>query len=321
MKTYGNYFWDDNIFTPLFYDRRNALDIPAVKGRLRQLDDALQPLRGEPGFRELAAELAPFITRAHRRLAKVLASPAFLQLPDGKLAVRKEYDEMEAPRLAAPPTLDGDFAKWESGAINTVNQKTQAMRGAEFWKGPEQFSARVALAWDRDFLYVGVDVVDTKVYQPFKGRGIEDGDYFSLTLQTAFRKNYSETRPTGDEYRIFFSPGNFSGNAPSLFSHEDYLPPRNRLHEHEKEIRTAWRKTTNGYSGDIAIPASYFDSGILTEGYEIGLGFAVQNIHFTSRSREARPRLRKTVLISKDNYLFPVYLGNPSSYPRLVLVK
>jgi len=321
LKTYGDYFWDENIFTPLFYDRRAPLDIPAIQDRLRQLDSAMQTLRREPEFKEIAAELAPFMVRTRKRLADVLASPAYLTQPDGKLAVRKGYDEMEAPRLAAHPTLDGDFSKWESGVTHTVNLKTQAMRGADFWKGPEQFSARAAFAWDKDFLYIGVDVIDNELYQPFRGRGIDDGDYVSVSLQTAFRKNYSGTRATGDEYRIFFSPGNFSGNAPSLFSYEDYLPPRNRPHNHAAEIRTAWRRTATGYSGDIAIPASYFDAGALSERYEIGLGFSVQNIYSSPAGRGARKQLRKTVLISKDNSLFPVYLSNPSSYPRLVLGK
>jgi hypothetical protein len=37
--------------------------------------------------------------------------------------------------------------------------------------------------------------------------------------------------------------------------------------------------------------------------------------------RKSRTGLGQVVLISKKNSLFPVYLSNPSSYPRLVLVK
>lgn len=194
------------------------------------------------------------------------------------------------------------------------------MRGEDYWKGPEDFSARAAFAWDKDFLYVGVDVLDRELYQPYTGRAIQDGDVFILTVHTAFRANYSGTRATGDEFRFFLSPGNFSGTPPSLFSYEDYLPPRNRPQNHANSIRTAWRKTARGYSGDIAIPASYFDAGVLKEGYEIGLGFAVQNVVAVPSRRGGRPARMKSVFISKENSLFPVYLGNPSSYPRLVLV-
>lgn len=272
-------------------------------------------------FQQLAAELAPFIPRTRKRLDEVLASPAFVRLPDGRLAPREDYDLIEASRLAAPPALDGNFSKWESGRVLSLDQKSQILRGANRWRGPDDFSARVALGWDSQYLYIGFDVTDPDLNQRHVGRGIEDGDFFSLTLQTAFRRNYSGTNPTGDEYRIYFSPGNFSNVAPSLFSDEDYLPSRNRPHDHSKEIRTAWLKTPKGYSGDIAIPVSYFESGSLREGYEIGLGFAVQNVARNQAGRKSGPSPEKIVFISKKNSLFPIYLGNPSSYPRLVLVK
>ena len=191
---------------------------------------------------------------------------------------------------------------------------------SKHWKGPEDFSARAAFAWDESNLYVGVDVTDKELFQPHSGRGIEEGDAFSLTLHTAFRKNYFATDSTGDEYRIYFSPGDFAGVAPSLFSDEDYLPPRHRPHDHSKEIKTAWRKTAHGYSGDIAIPVAYFDGGRFSEGYEIGLGFAAQNVLANSAKSGLEEDRERTIFISKKDRLFPVSLSNPSSYPRLVLV-
>lgn len=321
LTTYRDYHWDENIFTPLFYSRRYPFDTDAMEERLRQLDRTLTEISGIPKFQRIAAELAPFVPRTRKRLEEVLASPAFERLPDGMLAPREDHDSMEASWMPVPPVLNGDFYKWETGNVITLDQKTQIMRGANFWNGPATFSARAALGWDSNYLYVGVDIKDADLYFPVAGRGIEDGDFFSLSLQTAFRKNYSATEPTGDEYRIYFSPGNFAKVPASLFSDEDYLPPRNRPHDHAREIRTAWIKTAKGYSGDVAIPASYFESGKLSEGYEIGFGFAAQNIVHSRTGRQAKARSEKVTFISKRNSLFPIYLGNPSSYPRLVLVK
>jgi hypothetical protein len=321
LRTYGDYHWDENLFTPLFYSRRYPFDTAAMEERLGELDRARQELAGIPKFQQLAVELAPFISRTRKRLDEVLASHAFARLPDGRFAPREDFDLNEASRLAVPPALEGDFSKWGSGQILTLDQKSQIIRGANRWGGADDFSARVALGWDGAYLYIGLDVTDRVINQKRVGRGIEEGDFFSLTLQTAFRRNYSGTNPTGDEYRIYFSPGNFSSVPPSLFSDEDYLPARNRPHEHAKEIRTAWLKTSKGYSGDIAIPSSYFDCGSFREGYEIGLGFAVQHVVGKKTGRKSEPGPEKIVFISKKNTLFPVYLGNPSSYPRLVLVK
>jgi hypothetical protein len=310
LKTYAGNQWDENLFTPLFFARRYPIDISAIQEGLTQLDGALQGLRNRAGYRELGQELESFPSRTREQLAKVVADAAFRRRADGKLEQPEDDDVLEARRLALPLALDGDFGKWQSGTVYTLDQKSQILSGAGRWKGADDFSARAAFAWDESFLYIGVEVTDRNLHQPYSGRGIEMADCFSITLQTAYRKNYLATRATGDEYRIYFSPGNFADVGPSLFSDEDYLPPRNRPHNHSMEIKTAWRKTAGGFSGDIAIPATYFDSGRLSEGYEIGLGFAAQKVVDGAR----------IYFVSKRDLLFPVYLSNPSSYPRVVLV-
>jgi hypothetical protein len=320
LDTYSDNFWDENLFTPLFYARRNPLDIPAMEQRLNQLEKSLQPLHMRGGFQKLAGELAPFITRTRDRMAKVVADPAYHRLADGKLALREDVDQLQAARIAGALTLDGDFGKWQSATLYTLSQEPQILFGAKHWKGPDDFSARAAFGWDDQYLYIGVDVIDKDLYQANSGRGIDRGDNFAITMQTAFRKNYLATKPTGDEYRIYFSPGNFAGVEPSLFSDEDYLPPRARTHDHNKEIRTAWKKTANGYSGDIAIPVSYFEGGKFSTGYEIGMGFAAQKVLAGKTPPGLEEDVIRTVFISKMDRIFPVHLDNPSSYPRLVLV-
>jgi len=319
LETYGDYWWDENIFTPLFSERRYAIDIPAIEQRLAQLDEALQPLHNRGSFQRLAAEIGPLVTRARERLTKVAADPAFKRLADGKLQWRADYDLLTAPRLASPPTLDGDFTKWRSGQAYALDQASQIRIGRKLWKGPGEFSVRVALAWDDNFLYLGVDANDPGLYQPFSGRGIGAGDVFIVTLETAFRKNFQSTRASGDEYRLLFSPGDFAGVEPSIFSDEDYLPPRPRPHDYNREIKTVWKKTASGFSGDVAIPISYFEDGKFSEGYEIGLSFGAQKVLKPAPSTGAEEDAERIAFSSKSDPLFPVSLGNPSSYQRLVL--
>ncbi len=192
------------------------------------------------------------------------------------------------------------------------------MTGAKLWQGPQDLSARVAFGWDESFLYVGVDATDAYLYQPFFGRGIQNGDTFVLTLETGFRKNYFAKEPTGDEYMFYFSPGNFADVQPSIFSDEDYLPPRAQPHNYMQEIFTAWKKTAHGYSGDIAIPNIYFEGGKLTLGYEIGLDFSVRKVIRPAKPTDVED-LQRIVLQSKKDPLFRVSTKNPSSFPRLVL--
>jgi hypothetical protein len=199
-----------------------------------------------------------------------------------------------------------------------LDNASKIRAGTNLWKGPAQLSARVALAWDDDYLYVGVDVTNPELYQPFFGRGIEKGDGFEIALETAFQKNFLAVRPVCDEYSLWFSPGDFKGVKPSVFSDEDYLPLRPRKRDYNREIKSAWKKTAHGYSGDLAIPVSFFDGGKFTGGYEIGFAFNVQKV---SPSPQAVEQEERIVFTSKADQLFRASITNPSSLQRLVLVE
>jgi hypothetical protein len=320
LKTYRTYAWEDGIFTPLFSERRQPIDVAVMQSQLAGLNSALRRLGNQKRCERLLAEISPAIKRAGERLAEVKADPAFRPLPDGKLQWNESYNALSAYHLAEPPNLDGDFAKWQGGPLYVLAQAAQVTVGAKLWKGAKELSARVALAWDESYFYVGVDVTDPDLYQPFFARGIQNGDTFLLALETAFRKNFYAKEPTGDEYELFFSPGNFAGVRASIFSDEDYLPPRAWPHDYMQEIRTAWRRTTQGYSGDIAIPAFYFEGGKLASGYELGLGFGVRKVIRPTKPTHEED-LERIELQSKKDHLFRISTRNPSTFPRLVLAE
>ncbi len=318
LKTYGTYYWDDGNFTPLFKERRQPMDVAKMQSQLAEMNSALERLRYQRRLEPLLREISPAVKRASERLAEVDADPAFQHLPDGTLQWNENYESLSAYRLAQSPNLDGDFSKWESGPMYRLDEHGQLAAGATRWKGPQELSARVALAWDASFLYVGVEVIDSDLYQPFFARGIQNGDTFVLALEAGFRKNFFATEPTGDEYTLYFSPGNFAGVKPSIFSDEDYLPPRKQPHNYMQEIYTAWKKTGHGCSGDIAVPVTFFEGGKFAPGYELGLGFSMAKVIRPARPTDAED-LERIVLQSKKDHLFRISTGNPSSFPRLVL--
>jgi hypothetical protein len=320
LKDYGTYYWDDGVFTPLFMERRWPIPVTSIQAQVADLNAALNLLENQTRLAPLLAEIAPAVKRAGERVAELNSDPAFRHLPSGELQWDENFDGLSASRLPKSPILDGDFSKWQDGQLYRLDQASQVSLGARRWKGPSELSARVALAWNESFLYVGVDVTDPDLYQPFFGRDIRNGDTFGLTLETGFRKNFFAKEPTGDEYVLFFSPGNFTDVPPSIFSDEDYLPPRAQPANCLQNILMAWKKTPQGYAGDIAIPASLFEGGKLAEGYEIGLGFSVRKV-----LRPAKPTreedLERITLQSKTDHLFRIGPRNPSTFPRLVLVQ
>ena len=320
LKTYGTSFWDDGNFMPLFKERHYPVDVAKMQSQLAEMNSALERLRYQRRLEPLLKEISPAINRTTERLAEVKADPAFRHLPDGTLQWDEGHDTLTAYQLAQSPDLNGDFSKWESGPLYRLDEHGQVVEGAKLWKGPHELSARVALAWDASFLYVGVDVVDPGLYQPFFARGIQNGDNFKLLLEAGFRKNYLAIEPTGDEYALYFSPGNFAGVEHSIFSDEDYLPPRPQPHDYMREIYSVWKKTANGYSGDIAVPVTFFAGGKFVQGYELGLVFSVMKVIRPALHGDPED-LTRVVLQSKKDHLFGTRTDNPSSFPRLVLTE
>jgi len=320
LKIYSTYAWDDGVFTALFQERRQPIDLARMQAALTEMNVALERARYQRRLAPLLDEVSPAIRTTEERLAEVKADPTFRHLPDGTIQWDENHDALAAYHLNQSPNLDGDFSKWAGGPLYRLQEREQVATGAKWWNGPHDLSARVALAWDMSFLYVGVEVSDPDLYQPFFGRGIQNGDAFVLNLEAGFRKNFLATEPTGDEYTLFFSPGNFAGVKPSIFSDEDYLPPRPQSHSYMQEIYTAWKKTSSGYSGDIAIPVTFFAGAKFSQGYELGLGFRVVKVLRPSHPTDPES-LERVVLQSKKDRLFPISSRNPASYPRVLLMQ
>jgi beta-N-acetylglucosaminidase len=320
LKIFGDYWWSENVFTPLFLERRTPIDLARIQTAISKLKYGLEPLANQGRFAKLYPELAPFPGKLSDRMAKLQDDPAFTRLADGTVLWNQDFDALAAQQLAAPPRFDGDFDKWRGTKVYSLSTPDQVVRGKDLWKSPDDLSARVALSWDSNYLYIGVDVTDPGLYQPYFERGITQGDCFTLDLETAFRKNFLTTEFTGNEYELHFSPGNFVGVQPSIFSDEDYLPPRPHPHNYMREIRTAWMKTKRGYSGDIAIPVAWFEGGKFSPGYEIGMAFSVQK-ELPPTGTVANPReLHRLAMLSKADHLFRVSVRNPASFQRLLLV-
>jgi beta-N-acetylglucosaminidase-like protein len=320
LKAYSDYYWDENLFTPLFEERRYAFDVTAMRRAIAALEASLGPLRKQSRFSRLLPELSPFPGQTRERLEQVEADSAFRKLPDGKLQWCDDYDLLTAGQLPQPPRLDGDFGKWQGGPLYPLDRETQADQQDKSRSGVPAFSVRVGLGWDEQYLYIGVEVKDSEIYQPFFGRGIQDGDAFILNLETAFRRDFLAARRNGNLYPLYFSPGNFAGVRPSIFLDDDHLPPHPRPHDCNNEIKTAWKRTPEGFSGDIAIPVSFFEDGSFTKGYEIGLSLGGQKvIRSASTGKEEDLESAVNYYTSKRDRLFPFDGDNPASYQRLVL--
>ena len=321
LQAWGDYRWDSNIFQQLFAATRLPIDLPQIDQRLDAADSALGGMSGKPQFDKVRPELAPFAARTRERAQALAGDAAFRRLADGKLQWNEENDALTARPLAAPPVLDGDFAKWTAGKLYDLRPLVLPAPGADAAAQNAAvgsgFSGRFALGWNSQYLYVGIDIQNPEIYKPPAAEnGGAPEDDVSLAIETAYRQNYYATTAGQDAFLLVANPGNFQDVAPSFHITKRNLPTR--FANYEQEIKVVWKKTGTGYAVDIAIPASYFD-GPLQEGYEIGLLAGAQKLVPPSgaATEEDVPRLR---LSSKEDRVILPNPNNPATYQHLVLV-
>ncbi|MGA2967532.1 MAG: beta-N-acetylglucosaminidase domain-containing protein [Terriglobales bacterium] len=308
---------DGLIFRSIFEESWTPVDVPAVESLVSRLSSLIAALRGQPRLEKLVSEISPLPDMLRDQLARVRTDAAFKHLPDGKIQWDRERDVLKASRVSGKPVLDGDFSKWESGTLYLLNENSKIVAGEDLWKGSSRFSARVALAWDEENLYFGVDVTDPQLYQPFSGRGVQNGDTFRLILDTILPIAIKPGRPTG-VFDLYLSPGNFAGVKPSIYCNEDFFPLRSRPHDYTQEIRAAWKKTATGFSGDVVVPAAFFERQNFALGQEIGLSFGAQKVLSPKDPFEEDPA--QIVFSSKEGSLFPVEAQSPATFQRMELV-
>ena len=308
---------DGLIFRSIFEESWTPVDVPAVESQVARLSSAIAALQGQPRFEKLVSEISPIPNLLRDQLERIRADAAFRHLPDGKIQWDRERDVLKATRVAGKPAIDGDFSKWEAGPVYLLNKKSQVIEGEDLWKGESQFSARVALAWDEENLYIGVDVTDPGLYQPFLGRGVQNGDAFRLILDTMLPVADKPGRLT-DVFDVYLSPGDFAGVNPSVFCDEDFFPLRSRPHDYNREIKATWKKTATGFSGDVIVPAAFFAHPNFAAGYEVGLSFEAQKVFPPKDPFEDDPA--RIVLSSKEGTLFPVESHSPATFQRMELL-
>jgi hypothetical protein len=308
---------DGLIFKSIFEESWTPIDVPAVESQVSRLRSSIAALQGHRRFEKLVSEISPLPDMLRDQLARVRTAAEFKHLPDGKIQWDRERDVLKASRVSGNPVLDGDFSKWESGALYALNKNSQIVDGEDLWKGPSQFSARVALGWDEENLYFGVDVTDPDLHQPFWGRGVQNGDAFRLILDTIVPIAIKPGRPTG-VFDLYLSPGNFADVIPSVYCNEDFFPLRSRPHNYSQEIRTTWKKTVTGFSGDVVVPAAFFAHQSFAPGQEIGLSFEAQKVFPPKDPFEEDPA--RIVFSSKEGSLFPVESQSPATFQRMRLV-
>lgn len=100
------------------------------------------------------------------------------------------------PCHGKPPVIDGSLSDWEGPWIEFPGDRYQ---GHGDWHGPDDLSARVALAYDNAWLYLAAEVRDDTHCQPRTGKAIWDADSIQIALDPLNIRNAAGYAPTDVE--------------------------------------------------------------------------------------------------------------------------
>ena len=144
-----------------------------------------------------------------------------------------------------PPVIDGSIQEWEkfdrfSEFMPTIRPENYASR--------DDIDGTFYSCWDDDNFYFAVQVVDDVFSQKYTGNQLYKGDSITIVFDTELEEDMSISFYTGDDYRIDFSPGNFSGTfAESFMYWPSNAPPRG-------VNITSTRLANGGYMIEASIP-------------------------------------------------------------------
>jgi hypothetical protein len=306
---------DRPLFSSLFYETWAPIDVPKVEARITNLRTLVAALDGHPRFENLSADLKPIPDTLAAQLNLLKRSDAFERSPEGKIQWNRKRDEIGVAKIAAAPAFDGIFSKWEPGRAYVFNAESQIADGKELWKGPSQFSARIATAWDEKNLYFGIDIKDADLNQQPATRGSEVGTVRLVLDTTQPMANQFGRLPT--VFDLYLSPGNFADLQPKIRCEEDLFPVRAQKHDYNREIHAVWKKTATGYSGDVVVPMAFFALQNFVEGQQFGLSFEVQKVLPATGPTGSQGRI---VFSSKGNGPFEIDPESPTTLQQIKLL-
>jgi len=153
--------------------------------------------------------------------------------------------------------IDGFLVDWPVTRMILLDQKSQVTSGILNWKSKDNFSGRIFLTYDDQYLYLSAIVQNASgVVNDNNGMSLWDGDCIELFLSTDAPTGQRNRISKGD-YHIGFTPGTGGNNARMFCFNKEQTIGGGRV---------SARPTGHGYILEACIPLTFF------EGLEIGPG-------------------------------------------------
>lgn len=168
-------------------------------------------------------------------------------------------------------TIDGDLYEWDSPIQKVINY---VVFGAGYWSNAEDSSGTVVAAWDEDYLYIGVRVIDEKYVQQATDEKIYLGDSIEVHFDRYVSADYSLHTMSADDYQIGISPGQYGITTQPPLAYM-WAPKTNA--GIKADVKIGAIESGNGYQVEFKIPWSLLGVTNPASGDHFGFAIAIND--------------------------------------------
>lgn len=144
------------------------------------------------------------------------------------------------------PMMDGDWSDWP----NAETPSGYVVFGLPNWKNTNDLNSSFKSAYDGNYLYIAVKVIDDIYSQNSTGYNLYLGDSIEVLMDTNLDADFYTKNLSPDDYQIVVSPGKTAIEGIK----EAYLYYPASIRGALKQVMVASRGIEGGYEVEIAIP-------------------------------------------------------------------
>lgn len=148
------------------------------------------------------------------------------------------------------PMMDGDWSDWP----NAETPAGYVVFGLSNWKNSADLNSSFKAAYDGNYLYIAVKVIDDVYSQNSTGYNLYLGDSLEVLMDTNYDGDFYTKNLSPDDYQIGISPGKKVIEGEK----EAYLYYPANIRGALSNVLIASRSIDNGYEVEAAIPWSVF---------------------------------------------------------------
>lgn len=133
----------------------------------------------------------------------VLALAVSMLLGMAMAEITEATQPVATAHKAANIVLDGSLDEWNLNDPIVLSDVTQLVRDGHFWNGPDDLSAKVYIAWDEEYFYIGADVTEDSVFGAIEMLPLDGEDNFQLYISTNPADDPARTEYATNDFKVF----------------------------------------------------------------------------------------------------------------------